>query len=704
MKFIDKLRKIFFNEENIGIINIGDLLQIPGREYFNNRKDIIKLIDEYKNDYLKILSQRKKVFTRDISIDNINNKKDMYLKLVLNILMDDFINIRLLDSKVILFKLKLYFEKILNVENETISRLIALKELEKGKRVPLRNRDTLKNEINNLSTSIYVLFTQKMAIKKEIDNYLTNISINNTNILNDEIKNRINEVIEYTKSIMNIEDIIKIEKIDNMSMMEQILVIALLETKLEEYIYNNKFEINKLNDICDNLLNNYNLDEFDIQYKLLKEILKLEKRYMLFYKYGRNIVTDDDFYHLYSAKFKVFTLNILESNDSNTFYSCNLNETNKELEVYDKIMCEKREKIYNKQNDVVNEIFDNNSYNFIKLLSKYIKEDRNRFKSNAIFARPSMEALRLLLALDSMENLKTYLNKNINRKDLPHVSGFNELLIINDIITNSRQFTFASKIPLTTALEVMNIHMNVPTYYRCLYEIYNKLKEKESDKTSYKLPEGIIRIDATRRPLRYYGIKLKMNSNNKDIYMPNSLESIKGNLLDEMCVNNIVLNEGIKNIEMNALKSRNPNILEFTIPSSLETCDSSCIDLSNTKYLIFKNYKESKLLYNPYELGNLINSTLTAMVLNYVYDGKDRVSADVIVIPKKLDSIILEIESNRKVIYIHDIKCYGRINGEKYKDTEYKVNSKLSKKFASKIIERIEKELNKDNKIKKKVK
>ena len=41
MKFIDKLRKIFFNEENIGIINIGDLLQIPGREYFNNRKDII---------------------------------------------------------------------------------------------------------------------------------------------------------------------------------------------------------------------------------------------------------------------------------------------------------------------------------------------------------------------------------------------------------------------------------------------------------------------------------------------------------------------------------------------------------------------------------------------------------------------------------------------------------------------------------------
>ena len=34
MKLIDRIKKLLFKEENVGIINIGDLISIPGRDYY----------------------------------------------------------------------------------------------------------------------------------------------------------------------------------------------------------------------------------------------------------------------------------------------------------------------------------------------------------------------------------------------------------------------------------------------------------------------------------------------------------------------------------------------------------------------------------------------------------------------------------------------------------------------------------------------
>ena len=59
MNIIDRLKKWFFNEEKVGIINIGDIIQIPGRDYYKDDLAKLNQIDIYKEEYLNILSKRK---------------------------------------------------------------------------------------------------------------------------------------------------------------------------------------------------------------------------------------------------------------------------------------------------------------------------------------------------------------------------------------------------------------------------------------------------------------------------------------------------------------------------------------------------------------------------------------------------------------------------------------------------------------------
>ena len=58
MGFINKLKAFFLNEKNVGIINIGDLLQIPGRDYFKDNQAAIDTIDKYKEIYINFLKLR----------------------------------------------------------------------------------------------------------------------------------------------------------------------------------------------------------------------------------------------------------------------------------------------------------------------------------------------------------------------------------------------------------------------------------------------------------------------------------------------------------------------------------------------------------------------------------------------------------------------------------------------------------------------
>lgn len=717
MDILSRLKKLLFKEENVGIINIGDLISIPGRDYFTGRKDILKQIDDYKDNYLKILSQKRKVNIKELESISLSKKRDMYLKLILNNIMDDEYmdnsnSETLLEYKIKTTKLKLYQEEIEKISNETIVRLIALKELEKGRRVPHRNRDILKSEINNLSTSLYILLSQKMAIINEIENYLSNISISDSRLSIKAVEDRKTETLFYTSLVMDVKKIIKEKELNSIIIPEEIVVIALLETKFEEYIYNNNFDSNKYISTLFQIRNIPDLDYEEAKKRkedFLIELGKLENIYKFYYKYGRNQIDEDDFYQLYSAYFKVLTFDLLEDTFNKNFDTLECcDEDSIEYKMYQKILFEKKQKILKGENEVISNIFGSSS-KIIRLLSNYFKEDSKKFEfyGTPIFHH-SANAIRLILALDSIENLERLFNSKISRTDLPYERCFEELFA-NDLLVikkyekdTLKQFTFEMNLPLSTVLEVMNVTENLPMFYECLNIIYNKINYENKANFAYCLPEGITEINAHYHPFSYYAEKVRKEAKDKIVYMPSTLKKIDGNLFVDVSlyrdngVSDIRLNEGIKSIGWYSLRSRENNIAVFDIPSTLESCGETSVNLTGSEYLCFNNYKDSKLLFNSYEFGNLIKNELTAKVLNFIYNGKDRISADVEVHTKTLSKIMLIDNGNLvKVIRIDDIKCYGRISDERVKQSEYKVSKELSRKYASEIIKKVKSEIEK---------
>ena len=178
MNIIERFKKWFFQEEKVGLINVGDIIQIPGREYYKNDLTKLNQIDIYKEEYYKILSKKRLLSSKEISFDNLEKEFLMHIELILNLYLNqEEISIitteeEYLKEKINLIKLHLYFNEINNMENETIEKLIALEELHKGKRVPLVNRQLLNEKINNLKMILLSFRNQKVAISIEIKNYL----------------------------------------------------------------------------------------------------------------------------------------------------------------------------------------------------------------------------------------------------------------------------------------------------------------------------------------------------------------------------------------------------------------------------------------------------------------------------------------------------------------------------------------------------
>ena len=725
MGLVSYLKQLFSKNKNVSIINIGDLLSIPGRSYFKDNKDMLNLIDKYKEYYLNILSVKRKVISKEISDSKLENKIKMYIKLILNILMNDddydFESLELLDQKIGLLKLKMYLKELEKLENEVISKLIALNELENNRKIPKINRETIKNEIDNLTATLYVFLSQKTAVRNEIDTFLTHISISDAEILIKNVNDRTTIVLNDAKYLLNVYEFVSEKELQSIYMRDRLAIIALLEMKIEEYIYNNKFDSDKYNLLIDNLVKIIDLDYEEAKAKkdeLIIEIGNFERIYKLYYKYGRNEVSEDDFYHLYSACFKILTFDLLEDtfNKDDTFAALEICDSDTiEYKIYGRILFEKKQQILLGQNEVINHLFGNSSRKIIKLLSEYFKDDSKRFE---FYGTPTFhhsdDAIRIILALDSMKNLNRLLNSKINRANLPVDSCFDELFIddllivkkdslIND--NHSKQFTFALEIPLSTVLEVMDVTKEVPSFYKCLYEIYERINEKDSNNFIYYLPEGIVEIDARRQPYSYYAEKVREEAKGKIIYMPSSLEKIEDNMFRFTDLSDIRLNEGIKSIGWYSLSSRKNDIAVFDVPSTLECCDGTSVNLTGSDYLRFNNYKESKLLYSPEQLGNLIKKELTGKVLNFIYNGKDRIDADVEVITKTLSKIIL-IEDDHvfKIIRIDDIKCYGKVTDMRTKELEYPVSNEIAQRYAKKIIKKIEYEIRKTENENKKVK
>ena len=518
MGFINKIKSFFFNEQEIGIINIGDLMQIPGRDYFKDNNCALALIDKYKEEYYNILKVKRTIYSKDLSLDDLQSEMLMNIDLVLSIVgkhgsLYDEIKKTKLKNMIDMIKLRLYLNTIEEMETETIIRLIALKELEKGRKVPHTNRNALKEEINILTTNLIIFINQKRAINIETNTYLANIVIDDNG--NEDTDEELSSLIKLANVYLNVDDVIKMD-------IKAEIKIPIIERRLEIYCYKHKDEIVKLTKEVNDLDNidlsftSYRKDEF------LRMITDLEKKYEIFRRYGINVVTREHLYNLYRVKFDIIT-NVLKYYPIYTYIG---NEI--EREIYEDIIFRKKEKILKGENEKVKIIFGNNEKKAIKLLSSLFQEDSFETYSPI---HTSAKVLELLLTFD--DNSGHYFE---HFYDTPIDTPSYMKQIDN-------YFTWQDEIPLSSLMEFMSpavaANYYIPRDYKnkYLYNLYylGYLSKKYSWR--YQLPKGLISINiplvedlhiVTDRLLHPYLIKIRNEANAKVVYLQNLVLLLEG--------------------------------------------------------------------------------------------------------------------------------------------------------------------------------
>ena len=92
MNFISAIKNLFLKDKKVNIIDINDILQIPDRTYYKDDLDKIKLIDLYKEQYNEILSKRKIKTSKELKLDNLQNKMIMYTDLLFHdiLMLEDY--------------------------------------------------------------------------------------------------------------------------------------------------------------------------------------------------------------------------------------------------------------------------------------------------------------------------------------------------------------------------------------------------------------------------------------------------------------------------------------------------------------------------------------------------------------------------------------------------------------------------------------
>ena len=436
MKIIELFKRFFSKEEINDIISVKDIIQIPGREYFNNNIDKLNLIDKYKAEYLFLLSQKRRISIKELSCDSLikNNKK--YIDLLLNIVMrDNYYDIEkqsIFEYKIKVHKLHIYLDEIVKIENETIERLIALSEISNSGIINKNNSDILISEIDSLKITLQIIISQKTSIINEIDSYLTHIIItNDENNLEEDFERRKLELIDDFNLFIKMDSLYKKSDLGYVKSKKKIdkqtAIMAVLETKLEEYIYNNSEIINELKSIIEDINSTNSLSILGSD--TYHSIYSIQNQYLVFYKYGRNLINKDDLVNLYNAKFLEITKGVLDKGKFDGSYTLSLfrNVRGLEKEVYDNIISSKKEKILMGKNTVLNELFGSKSNIVIKMLynhfNTYGTSDRKQKNYNHY---EYLDTIRLILAFDSFDNFNKLIHKNSIQR--PHtVKLFNEI-------------------------------------------------------------------------------------------------------------------------------------------------------------------------------------------------------------------------------------------------------------------------------------
>ena len=598
MNILDRIKKWLFKEEKNCLINIGDIIQIPGRSYYNNSPEKLLEIDIYKEEYLKILSKKKIISSTQISFDNLEKEFLMHIDLILNLFMNKEQNIEFtkesyFKEQITMLKLQLYFNEINDMENETIEKLIALEELLKGKRVPIINRRVLTDKINSLKMIILTFRNQKAAISIEIKNYC--IALNNKSssyqIEPDYITQKYEEVHDSATSYIKSDTITYIDSLK----VNYPAKIALLEKELEIYAYTHKKDVEAINDDLKEIKNKQITP--DKKEELLKELSQIEKKYYLFEHYGRGSIKNEYLYDLYELKFAILTCNIMEEKETIKYDS-------QERLYYEGIIFKKLEKILKGENGIVSDEYGDKTKKAITEISSYLKDSSN-YLSNIL---NDQRKLSLLLAFDSVHGIRFFFNQSM--------ISLEEATKAFKATYDTRCYEFAKEIPLDTCFQVAEANEIYKTGYHSSHPLYRLFKmtknvnyfEVEGFCDIYYLPQGLEAIDGVHfsnaDPLyNYIGAKSAYNH----VKLPKNLKYISGDLFFGDNVSTVEYYNGLRVIEGKALYSVK-NMQVLNIWPSIEYISLDGVPFKKIRIIQFIDYKNSSLLHNKENLLSLFRA------------------------------------------------------------------------------------------------
>ena len=572
MNIIKYLKDLFNKEDNAYLINGYASFAIPKRDILNKKQ--IEILTTAKEEYLGLLKNN--IFTSlDLEIDDINNKREMYTKLLLNNMMSETKN-----NKVLSIKLKSYESDLIYLRETLLIRLIALSEIVNQNRLKKRTRDAIISEIGKIQLSLVTIDSQIVSIHNEIEAYLTYPQQGL------DLDKKVQELEDLNKRRYTLENLSK-DIVKKCELSSKEAYIAYLERSLEIYCYKNKEEVSSLKDELDSLrCSEINSDNIN----LLKErINSLEKKYKIYYEFDRNTITKEDMYSLYETKFYMRAYDY-------SFRNCD----DLEKEVYLDIISKKTNTLLNGNSPYILHLVENEdkdkAIKLIQLINIFLRE-KGQYDFEKILN--NKYKLSILLSLDYEKGLDDFFENTIidlnndsvlNKYDItsqyamPNVGRdlkgylfYDTKLSLSSIIKIFSFDTF-NGISIYTSKDLLN-------YLKNIYDCIN------SPGDVYVMPEGI--VYGTISSSLYDKLKKY-----KTIIMPKSLKSIEFEVDNSSTPNycDLVLQEGTESLmfdypDFSYYSTKFGNV---TIPSTLKEIDENISRYVNN--LIFEDYKNSEIL------------------------------------------------------------------------------------------------------------
>ena len=402
MNLFKKIKNINTAHE---VAAFNNLVAIPKREDFIDDISNIK-INNYKEFLRSILMQDKTITSKLLHFIDFQKEIDMNLELLMNIsfnfekeiLSDEEKRVR---SLIIYAKLKLYLDKIVELEKEIKYNYIALEELKKELlkntkiKYLINRRNTISEEENNLLGILCTLMNQKYAIYHKVEACsleFKTINFKEGDIKSNYLESRYQKLMEYA-NILHIKDFYNFEDI--------VIKIAYLERELEIYAYNHKDDIDVMRTILEEYYLHNNFSDND-----LKEI---ETKYRVLDEFERDIVTMEDLYSLYKLKFDYLVKDIYIQDGSKFLGIDDERRDFIEYSIYGTIVMEMIEDLLMDKNQNLTNQFDTKKEGFWKLFKELLSTNNTKMY-NSTYDVNAILTNNLILAF----LVATYHNKLFN--------------------------------------------------------------------------------------------------------------------------------------------------------------------------------------------------------------------------------------------------------------------------------------------------